>query len=365
MMQDLPAFLAERVAQICAPRAELRVQALNHLNQLTKPLGSLGRLESIAEQLVAIFGGSIPLRLNKAAYIFAADHGVCSEGVSLYPPEVTAQMVHNFAGGGAAINVLCRLHDCALTVVDAGVDADLSSLTEVEHRKVRRGSRNLAKEPAMTDAELAGALRVGTDLADLASARNQHLVAVGEMGIGNTTAASAITALLTGRPAGEVTGSGTGLDEDARLRKAKVVQDAIAAHFGNGTRSISPVAILQCAGGLEIAAMTGFYLAATAHGIALVCDGFISTAAAAIAAGIAPSIRHNLFAGHRSEEPGHRWLLEKLELEPILELHMRLGEGSGAVLAMPVIESAAAIYREMATFSSAGVSEAPGVSERQ
>jgi nicotinate-nucleotide--dimethylbenzimidazole phosphoribosyltransferase len=359
MMHDIPEFLAERVANICLPRPEWGVQARDRLNGLTKPLGSLGRLESIAEQLVSIFGGSIPHPLNKAAYIFAADHGVCAEGVSLYPAEVTAQMVHNFARGGAAINVLCRLHDCALTVVDAGVDADLTSLTEIEHRKVRRGSRNLAKEPAMTDAELTAALRVGAELADLASARNQHLVAVGEMGIGNTTAASAITALLTRKSPFEVTGAGTGLDEASRLRKANVVQSAIETHFGHADLPCpSPIAVLQCLGGLEIAAMAGFYLAAAAHGIALVCDGFISTAAAAIAAGLEPRIVRNLFAGHQSEEPGHQWLLKKLELKPILQLQMRLGEGSGAVLALPVIASAAATYCEMATFASAAVSEA-------
>jgi nicotinate-nucleotide--dimethylbenzimidazole phosphoribosyltransferase len=358
MMRETPAFLAERVANIRDPRPELRVQARGHLDRLTKPLGSLGRLESIAEQLVAIFGGAIPRPLNKAAYIFAADHGVCAEGISLYPSEVTAQMVHNFARGGAAINVLCRLHHCALTVIDAGVDADLTSLTEIEHRKVRRASRNLATEPAMTDAELTAALRAGAELADLANLRNQHLVAVGEMGIGNTTAASAITALLTGQSALEVTGTGTGLDEASRLRKAEVIQNAIETHFGNVDLPYSPIAILQCVGGLEIAAMTGFYLAAAAHGVALVCDGFISTAAAAIAASVEPRIIHSLFAGHQSEEPGHQWLLKKLELKPILQLQMRLGEGSGAVLAMPVIESAAAAYCEMATFASAAVSEA-------
>lgn len=358
MMRETPAFLAERVANIRDPRPELRVQARGHLDRLTKPLGSLGRLESIAEQLVSIFGGSIPRPLNKAAYIFAADHGVCAEGISLYPSEVTAQMVHNFARGGAAINVLCRLHHCALTVIDAGVDADLTSLTEIEHRKVRRASRNLAKEPAMTDAELTAALRVGAELADLANLRKQHLVAVGEMGIGSTTAASAITSLLTGQSALEVTGTGTGLDEASRLRKAEVIQNAIETHFGNVDLPYSPIAILQCVGGLEIAAMTGFYLTAAAHGVALVCDGFISTAAAAIAASVEPRIIHSLFAGHQSEEPGHQWLLKRMELKPILQLQMRLGEGSGAVLAMPLIESAAAAYCEMATFASAAVSEA-------
>lgn len=358
MSRALPLFLKERAARVPPPNTQLRQQARERLNRLTKPLGSLGTLEAIAEQLAVFFDGEIPPRLNKGAYIFAADHGVCSEGVSLYPSEVTAQMVCNFSAGGAAINVLCRLHDCALTVVDAGVNGDLRGLALVEHRKVRHGSRNMAKEPAMTEEELAAALEVGCDLADVAHKQRRQLIAVGEMGIGNTTAASAITALLTGQPAQNVTGSGAGLDELARLRKAEVVDSAIKTHFGGRSLPLDPIAILQCVGGLEIAAMTGFYLAAAAHGIALVCDGFISTAAAALAVRFEPRVRHALFAGHRSEEPGHRFLLETLELEPILQLKMRLGEGSGAVLAMPVIESAAALYREMATFTSAGVSQA-------
>lgn len=358
MSGPLSSFLKERAAQIPRPNMQLRRQAREHLNLLTKPLGSLGTLESIAEQLAVLFDGAIPPRLNKAAYIFAADHGVCCEGVSLYPAEVTAQMVRNFSAGGAAINVLCRLHNCALTVVDAGVNSDLGGLALVEHRKVRHGSRNMAKEPAMTEQELATALQLGCDLADAAHQERRRLIAVGEMGIGNTTAASAITALLTGQATRNVTGTGAGLDEPARLRKAEVIESAIKTHFGPGSPSPSAISILQCVGGLEIAAMAGFYLAAAGHGIALVCDGFISTAAAAIAVRFEPHVRHSLFAGHRSEEPGHRHLLEMLELEPILQLKMRLGEGSGAVLAMPVIESAAALYREMATFTSAGVSQA-------
>ncbi len=355
----LPPFIAERAAQIPSPDPRLQAEARDHLNNLTKPLGSLGQLESIAEQLAVLFGGAIPQTIDKAAYIFAADHGVCCEGVSLYPQEVTAQMVHNFAAGGAAINVLCRLHHCELNVIDTGVNACLTDLPLVAHRKVRQGSRNMAKEPAMTEEELDAALHVGVDLADLAHEKGQRLVAIGEMGIGNTTAASALTSLLTGQSALNVTGAGTGLDDRARLYKADVVKNAIDTHFADGSLPRSPYSLLRCVGGLEIAAMTGFFLAAAAHGIALICDGFISTSAAAVAAGIEPRVRHSLFAGHQSEEPGHRCLLEMLELQPILQLQMRLGEGSGAVLAMPVIESAAAIYREMATFTSAGVSQAP------
>jgi nicotinate-nucleotide--dimethylbenzimidazole phosphoribosyltransferase len=358
MTEAIPQFLRERIQSIPAPDPRWRSVAQNHLDHLTKPVGSLGVLESIAVQLAAIFKGEMRTEFRKAAYVFAADHGVVAEGVSLYPAEVTAQMVRNFAEGGAAINVLCRAHGCKLTVVDAGVSGDLSGMAGVEHRKVRMGSRNMAREAAMTEEELAAALEVGTLLADRAHADGQNLVALGEMGIGNTTSASAITAMLTGCPATEVTGSGTGLNEDGRRHKASIIERAIGLHFGSRAESASAVEILRRVGGLEIAAMTGFYLAGSSHGMALVCDGFISTSAAAIAAQLAPNVKAYLFAGHRSEEPGHRRLLEWMDLQPILQLHMRLGEGSGAVLAMPVLESAAALYREMATFASAGVSQA-------
>lgn len=354
MIQDL---LEEQIAKISAPDPAWGAAAREHLNNLTKPLGSLGRLESIAEQLATIFKGNLPEQFAKAAYVFAADHGIVAEGVSLYPAEVTAQMVRNFSEGGAAINVLCRKHACALTVADIGVNADLSLLVSVEHRKVRMGSRNFAREAAMTEEELAAALQAGIKLAGEAHRAGKNLIAVGEMGIGNTTSASAIAAMLTAHSADTVTGSGTGLDEAARKRKASVIEGALRLHFGE-ERSASGIDVLRCVGGLEIAAMTGFYLACAAHGIALICDGFISTAAAAVAVAIAPNLCAYLFAGHRSEEPGHRYLLAWLNLEPILQLQMRLGEGSGAVLAMPVIESAVVIYHEMATFASAGVSEA-------
>jgi nicotinate-nucleotide--dimethylbenzimidazole phosphoribosyltransferase len=350
-------LLEEQIKKIAAPDPVWSAAAREHLNNLTKPIGSLGRLESVAEQLSVIFKGDLPDKLSKAAYVFAADHGVVAEGVSLYPAEVTAQMVRNFSEGGAAINVLCRKHACALTVADIGVNADLSTLASVQHCKVRMGSRNFAHEAAMTEEELAAALQVGIELAGEAHRAGKNLIAVGEMGIGNTTSASAIAAMLTANSINAVTGSGTGLDESARKRKAAVIENALQLHFGED-RSAAAMEVLRCVGGLEIAAMTGFYLACAAHGIALICDGFISTAAAAVAVAIAPDLSAYLFAGHCSQEPGHRYLLAWMGLEPILQLQMRLGEGSGAVLAMPVIDSAAVIYREMATFASAGVSEA-------
>ena len=328
-----------------------------HLDQLTKPLGSLGQLESIAAQLVAIRGQDMELPLKKAIYVFAADHGVARVGVSAYPPEVTAQMVLNFLRGGAAINVLARQHDAELTVVDAGVDAVFEESPGLRNMKVRRGSRNFLEEPAMTEEEMFAALEMGVALADEARLRGVDLVIAGEMGIGNTTAASAITAILTHRNPTEVTGKGTGLDEAGRNRKLNVIRRALRKHFPDNGNA-SALEVLRCVGGLEIAAMTGFVLGAAQFRIAVVCDGFISTVAAALAAGLSSNVKHYLVAGHCSEEPGHRFLLRHLGLDPILRLNMRLGEGTGAALALPILESAIRLYQEMATFESAGVSEA-------
>ena len=354
---SLPKALADVVTAIhpCDPADA--AAARSRLNSLTKPIGSLGRMEQIAEQLFSIFGREIPLPLQRAVYVFAADHGVTASGVSAYPSAVTAQMVHNFLNGGAAINVLAREHRAALTVVDVGVDADFEDAPGLCRMKVRRGTRNMHEEPAMTEEELSNALETGFRVAEISKQKGKKLVAVGEMGIGNTTAASAITSVLTRRPASSVTGRGAGLSAEGRNRKLNVIRRSLKRHFGVNPEP-APLELLRCVGGLEIAAMTGFILAAAARRTAIVCDGFISTAAAAIAHAVAPQVRDYLFAGHCSEEPGHRFLLNAMGLTPILDLGLRLGEGTGAVLAMPVIESSARLLMEMATFSSAGVSEA-------
>jgi nicotinate-nucleotide--dimethylbenzimidazole phosphoribosyltransferase len=356
-MTMLP-VLAEVVELISPPEPQAIDQARRHLDSLTKPIGSLGQLEAIAAQMVAILSRVGAQPLNKAAYIFAADHGVTNEGVSAYPREVTAQMVQNFLRGGAAINVLARLHQVELTVVDVGVDAMFDNHISLHRAKVRHGSRNLLQEPAMSLEELSDALKIGLDIAKRANDREQDLVALGEMGIGNTTAASAITATLTGQRVADVTGRGAGLDDAGRDRKLHIIRRALKRHFGSMPSPPEPVEILRCVGGLEIAAMTGFVLGAARYRRAVICDGFISTSAAAVAYAIAPQIKGYLFAGHCSEEPGHRHLLRYLGVRSILNLGMRLGEGTGAVLAMPIIESALCLYDEMATFASAGVSEA-------
>ena len=340
---------------IVAPPKDYLALARAHLDALTKPLGSLGRLEDLAAQWVAIRRG-VPIGpLKKAVYVFAADHGIVAEGVSAYPSEVTRQMVLNFLSGGAAINVLARLNKVDVHVVDVGVDGDLRGHAGLLQHKVRQGSRNMLREPAMTEDELEAALAAGLALAEEAFAQGIDLLAVGEMGIGNTTAASVMTAALTGAPPTLVTGKGTGLEPDAYEKKCSVVEAVLARHF---VAPVSPREVLRRGGGLEIAAMSGMMLGAARRQIAIVMDGFISTAAAAVACGMEPATRACLFAGHQSQEPGHRVLLAHLEIEPILDLHMRLGEGTGAVLAMPVLESAMRLYQEMATFASAGISGA-------
>jgi nicotinate-nucleotide--dimethylbenzimidazole phosphoribosyltransferase len=351
-------FIDELVQGIEPPSEEWHHRAWTRLDTLTKPLGSLGRLEDIAAQVVAIRREKFSEPLSKAVYVFAADHGVAEEGVSAYPREVTRQMVLNFLSGGAAINVLARLHGAALHVVDVGVDADFFALPNLRHHKVRNGSRNMLLEAAMSEEEVEKALRIGYQLGNEADDAGHTMLAIGEMGIGNTTAASAITCALTGAEEAKVaTGRGTGVEPAAYARKVLVVEKAVARHCGKSATS-EPLEILRCLGGLEIAAMAGMVLAAARRHLIVVVDGFISTAAAAIAAGLEPKVLGYLIAGHRSEEPGHQLLLDYLKLTPVLGLGMRLGEGTGAVLAMPVIESAIALYNQMATFASAGVSGA-------
>lgn len=353
-------ILSEITSAIASPSVQWLTHARAHLDVLTKPLGSLGMLEDIAAQIVSIRREDFAEPLRKAVYVFAADHGIAAEGVSAYPSEVTRQMVLNFLSQGAAINVLARLHHVEMHVVDVGVDADFDGVKGLRHCKVRKGTRNMMREAAMTDSELTQALEVGLKLAADAKADGINLVAAGEMGIGNTTSASAITAVLTNESVAHVTGRGTGLDATAHVHKRQMIEAAIQKHFGAAVASSKPdpLEVLRCIGGLEIAAMTGLILGAARNGIAIVADGFISTAAAAIAFAVEPRVKTYVFAGHQSEEPGHRVLLQYIGLKPILSLNMRLGEGTGAVLAMPIIESAMCLYNGMATFASAGVSEA-------
>lgn len=342
----------------CAVHASRNWQvfAKAKLDSLTKPPGSLGRLEEIAAKIVSIREQETPGCAGKAVYVFAADHGVTEEGVSAYPRAVTQQMVRNFLSNGAAINVLARCARAEVIVVDVGVDAEFEPHEGLVDKKIRRGSRNMVIGPAMNESEMDAAIEAGRTIAQQARLQNRDLIAVGEMGIGNTTAAAAITAALSGKPVAEVTGLGTGVSPQALIHKRHIVERSLSVN-GVGNNS-SPLDVLQRVGGLEIAAMTGMMLEASGQRIPIVIDGFISTAAAALAYAIEPKVKDILFAGHVSEERGHGALLEYIGLDPILNLGMRLGEGTGAVLAMMVIEAAVSMLNEMATFSSAGVSGA-------
>lgn len=359
MSPSLALLLQDTLAGITPLTPQCHAEGLRRLDQLTKPPGSLGRLEQIGAQCYAITEGKLPVPMRKGAYLFAADHGVSVEGVSAYPTAVTAQMVHNFLTGGAAVNVLARLHDVTLTIVDVGVDAEFPDHPQLWRLKVRRGSRNLRREPALCASELEQALRIGIHAADDAARRNLTVLAAGEMGIGNTTAASAITAALTGMPPAAVTGTGTGIAPATRSLKQRVIEEALARHLPDGDgEPHAPLEILRCLGGLEIAAMCGFFLGAARWRRIIVVDGFIATTAAALAVALAPAAREYMIAGHRSEEPGHTHLLNHLGLAPLLELEMRLGEGTGALAAMPLVEAAVHLLAQMATFESAGVSTA-------
>jgi len=324
-----------------------------HLS-LTKPPGSLGHLEEIGVQMAAIAETVTPSILKKRIYVAAADHGVTSEGVSAYPREVTHQMVFNFLRGGAAINVLARHCGIEVQVVDAGVDYDFPSSPGLVSRKVMRGTHNISEGPAMSRGQALQAILTGIDLAKLAKEEGVGLVGLGEMGIGNTTAASAITASLTGAEIDSVTGRGTGVDDEMLGRKIGAIRTALNTNQPNRR---DPVDVLQKVGGLEIGVMMGIALGCAAARIAVVADGFISTAAAALAVAACAGMRDYLFIAHLSAEQGHRALLEYIGGRPILDLSMRLGEGTGAALAMHLIEASTRLLSEMATFQEAGVTD--------
>lgn len=330
-------------------------QARSRQLQLTKPPGSLGVLEEIANRMAAIQQTLRPVVERARIVLFAADHGVCAEGVNPYPQAVTAQMVANFLRGGAAINALARVAGAELQIVDAGVASEMPEASGLIRRPVGPGTRNFCREPAMTREQAIAALLVGIEMAEGAAAAGCTLVGMGEMGIGNTTAASALAAALTGRDPASVIGRGTGADDACLARKLAAVERALALH---GAQCGEPLELLARLGGFEIGAMCGFCLGAAALRCVVLVDGFIATAAAALAVGLHGAVRDYLFASHRSTEPGHAPLLEVIGQRPLLDLNMRLGEGTGAALAVPVVRAAVAAFTGMATFADAGVSEA-------
>ena len=346
-------LLENTVASIRPIDAEWIAAAARRQLELTKPPGSLGRLEEIANRCAAIRESLNPTANHPRIVIFAADHGVCAEGVSAYPQGVTAQMVANYLRGGAGINALARAGNIELKVVDVGVLAPLPIFDGLISRRVAASTRNFCQEPAMSEAEMQAALETGIELAADAAAAGCDILGFGEMGIGNTTSASAITAALTGEPVATVVGRGTGVDDESLARKCRAVERALALHAG---RLQSALGILQCVGGLEIAAMCGFCLGAAAHRVPIVIDGFIATSAAALAVRICPAVAGYLIAAHQSVEPGHARLLASMGLEPLLHLGLRLGEGTGSALAMGIVQAAIAAFTQMATFTGAGVS---------
>jgi nicotinate-nucleotide--dimethylbenzimidazole phosphoribosyltransferase len=329
---------------------DLRIQA--HLDDLTKPQGSLGRLEEIATCYCRITRTPAPRIGKKIIFTFAADHGVAAEGVSAFPAEVTPQMVFNMLGGGAAVNVLARHAGAELRVVDIGVNHDFAGAEGLIQRKVRSGTANMAEGPAMTTGEAEAAVLIGARLARTARQEGATLLGTGEMGIANTTPAAALFAALIPCPPADVTGRGTGIDDQRLLHKIHVIEQALAV---NQERLTDPLNILSAVGGLEIAGICGLCLGAAAERVPVVVDGFISSAAAFVACKMNPAVKDYLFFSHRSAEAGHSVFLERFQTEPVLDLGLRLGEGTGAALAMQVIEASIKIYNEMATFSRSGV----------
>lgn len=328
--------------------------AQKRLDNLTKPPGSLGRLEEFARKLVAITENKSPMLDKKVVFTFAGDHGITEEGVSAYPREVTQQMVLNFLRGGAGINVLARHAGAEVIVVDIGVDHDFGELDGLVIMKAVRGTKNFAKGPAMSREEAVRCIEVGITLADGYAKKGYKIFGTGEMGIGNTTPSSAIAAVLTGMSVAEVTGKGTGISDASLMNKIKVIEQGIQLNSPDPSDALD---VLAKVGGAEIGGIAGLILGAAARKLPVIIDGFISTAGALIAYCLEPKTRDYLFAAHRSVEVGHKAMLDKMGLHPILDLNMRLGEGTGAALAILLIEAGLKIYREMATFGEAGVSD--------
>jgi nicotinate-nucleotide--dimethylbenzimidazole phosphoribosyltransferase len=329
--------------------------AQERLDRLTKPLGSLGQLEEIAKRYVGIVENPIPRVDKKIIYIFAGDHGVVSVGVSAYPKEVTPQMVYNFLRRGAGINVLARHVGAEVVVVDIGVDHEFQPAEGLMIRKVARGTGNMAQGPAMSREQALRAVFVGLEMADHARGQKADLVGTGDMGIGNTTPSSAILAALTGLPVRQVTHRGTGIDDAALAQKIQTIEKALARNHPDPR---DPLDVLGRVGGLEIAGIAGLIIGCAIHRIPVVVDGFISTAGAMIAVSLNPQVQGYLFAAHQSVEVGHPFMWEYIGQKPILNLSLRLGEGTGAALAMFIIEAAVKVLNEMATFTEAGVAQA-------
>lgn len=342
--------------QPCAtPHARFAEGALERQRQLTKPAGSLGQLEAIAVRLSALQGQAHPRVAEVHIGLFAGDHGIVAEGVSPYPQAVTGQMLRNFINGGAAISVLARSLGAHMTVVDLGTVSPLD-LPGVRQVRLGAGTRNFAQTPAMTEQQCQQALQVGRETAQEAATAGAQLFIGGEMGIGNTTAASALGCVLLDCPASELVGPGTGLDAKGVSHKAEVIEAARRLHQ---QRADDPLSALACFGGFEIAALVGSYIGAAQAGVAVLVDGFICSVAALVAVRLNPGCEPWLFFAHQGAEPGHKRVLQALGAEPLLALGLRLGEGSGAALAVPLMRLACELHGGMATFAEAAVADRP------
>ncbi|MGD8189562.1 nicotinate-nucleotide--dimethylbenzimidazole phosphoribosyltransferase [Brevibacillus ginsengisoli] len=344
--------IQQRIAEIQPFNQEAAEQAKAHIDQLTKPPGSLGRLEELAIQLAGITGEPFPVVTPPGIIVFAGDHGVVDEGVSAFPKEVTVQMIYNFVNGGAAINVFGRQIGAHLQVVDVGVASDLD-IPQVWNKKVKKGTNNFYIQDAMTREEAEQSILVGIEACEKMLTDGAKLIIIGEMGIGNTTASSAILSALTGIEAEKLVGKGTGISDQSWNHKIRIVKESLESRKPN---PLDPIDVLDKVGGLEIGAMAGAILGAAASRVPVLVDGFISSIAAHLAVRLCPAVKEYLIISHRSVEQGHEAILEELGQTPLLDLQLRLGEGSGAAVAFPIVESSTRMIREMATFSSAGIS---------
>ena len=347
-------ILAKTIANIKPLDTAAMAKAKARQDMLTKPTGSLGRLEHLSIQIAGIQGKPLPQIKQKAVIVMAADHGVAARGTSAYPQEVTAEMVLNFLHGGAAINVISRQVGARVVIVDMGVATKLETDPGLISRRIAAGTQDMSKGPAMTMTQARQALEAGIEIVSAEIKKGLDIVGTGDMGIGNTTASSAICAVMTGKTAAVVTGRGTGLDDKQLQQKIMIIDEAIAL---NKPEAAKPLEVLAKVGGFEIGGLVGVILGAAANGVPVVIDGFISGAAALIAAGLCPQSKDYMIAGHCSVEPGHKIMLEHLGLKPLLDLEMRLGEGTGGALAMSLAETSVRILGEMATFAEAGVAE--------
>jgi nicotinate-nucleotide--dimethylbenzimidazole phosphoribosyltransferase len=347
-------ILSKTIANIRPLDVKSMLAAKARQDTLTKPTGSLGRLEELSIRIAGIQGKPLPQIKQKAVIVMAADHGVAARGTSAYPQEVTAEMVLNFLHGGAGINVISRQVGAGVIIVDMGVAKKLESNPGLISRRIAAGTQDMSKGPAMTVAQATRSLEAGIEIVSTEIKKGLDIVATGDMGIGNTTASAAICAIMTGKTAAEVTGRGTGLDDQQLQQKIMIIDEAIAL---NKLDSSKPLEVLAKVGGFEIGGLAGVILGAASHRVPVIIDGFISGAAALIAAGLCPQCRDYMIAGHCSVEPGHKIILQHLGLKPLLDLEMRLGEGTGAALAMSFAETSVRILTEMATFAEAGVAE--------